>query len=123
MPKRILVVDDELDLCKVIAFRLRKEGYDVTVVNDGLEGLNAIRKSSPDLIVLDLMLPSMSGEEVCKTLREDDDREDIQNIPIVMLTAKSGVVDKIVGKVIGANAYLMKPFDVSQLLEEIKRLI
>lgn len=120
--KKILLVEDEEDVCKILAYRLRKVGFDILVANDGETGLKEAQEKIPDLVILDLMLPAMSGEEVCKTIREDD-RKEIQSIPIIMLTAKSKVADRIVGKVIGANQYMMKPFDFNQLLQEINRLI
>lgn len=121
--KRILLVEDEADICKILSFRLRKEGYQVDIVNDGEEGLQEAKNHTPDLIILDLMLPTMQGEDVCKALREDDERPDLQKVPILMLTAKSDEVDRIIGKVIGANSYMAKPFEIEDLLREVKRMI
>ena len=84
--------------------------------------MNLIRQIRPDLIILDLMLPHLPGGEVCKAVREDDD-EEIAKIPIIMLTANASDVDRIVGKVIGANYYMTKPFDFSDVLENIQQTI
>ena len=90
-------------------------------VSDGEEGLNLAKKLVPDLILLDLMLPSLPGGEICRAIREDDN-QDINSIPIIMLTAKTGEVDRIVGKVIGATTYLTKPFEWEHLLSQINQL-
>lgn len=120
--KRILLVEDDPDICKVVSFRLKQAGYHVDIAHSGEEGLREAREHVPDLIILDLMLPSLPGEEVCKSLREDD-RIDLQQVPIIMLTAKSREADRIVGKVIGANSYLIKPFEVQELLYEVSCVI
>ena len=92
------------------------------MANDGETGLKKAKRNVPDLIILDLMLPGIPGEMVCKSLREDD-RVDLQQIPIIMLTAKSGDVDRLIGKVIGANVYLTKPFDADSLIGEVSRAL
>ena len=91
-------------------------------VSDGEEGLNLAKKLVPDLILLDLMLPSLPGGEICKAIREDDS-ERINSIAIIMITAKNKEVDHIVGKVIGANAYITKPFQWDNIAQEIDRLL
>jgi len=121
--KRILVIDDDQDICKLLAFRFRKAEFDVAIAHDSENGLQEAKQSLPDLIILDLVLPTLSGEEVCKAIRGDDYYEDIKNTPIIMLTAKNTEVDRIIGKVIGANCYMGKPFDMDALLREIHRLI
>lgn len=93
-------------------------GFDVMTAQDGEEGLSQARSRKPDLIVLDLMLPKLPGEEVCRAIREDED-ERIADIPIVMFTAKAALVDRIVGKVIGATSYVVKPYRGSKLIQEI----
>lgn len=118
--KRVLIIEDEIDICKSLAYRLEKAGYDVSVAYDGEEGLRQVRFSKPDVILLDLMLPFLPGEQVCKAIREDFDTS-IQSIPIIMLTAKTCETDKIIGRVIGANTYLTKPYDFEKLLEEIQK--
>ena len=116
--KRILLIEDEEDISHPLAFRLRKSGFQVIVISDGEAGLQAVKQYLPDFVILDLGLPHVSGEEICKSIREGDD-EEIGKIPIIMLTAKRDLVDRIVGKVIGANAYLTKPYDPDALLKEI----
>lgn len=120
MPKKILIIEDESDVCKVLAFRLEKNGFEVICAKGGKEGLDKVRMNRPDLVILDLMLPELPGEQVCKEIRKDID---IEKTPIIMLTAKAGEVDKIVGRVIGANYYMTKPFDVKELLDKIGKLI
>lgn len=117
--KRILVVEDNEDISKPLVFRLRKKGFQVLTAPDGRSGLTEARLRLPHLIILDLHLPFLSGEEVCKAIREDDD-ETIRKIPIIMLTAKSSEADRIVGKVIGANSYVTKPYDPIKLFREIE---
>lgn len=120
--KKILVIEDEEDIGKTLSYRLNRLGFETFVANDGLQGLEKARSWLPDLIILDLTLPTLSGEEICKSLREDyDDR--LSSLPIIMLTAKSSEVDRIVGKVIGASAYMTKPFQTEKLLEKIDDLI
>ncbi|HTL48679.1 MAG TPA: response regulator [Verrucomicrobiae bacterium] len=124
MPKKkphILMIEDDPDISRAVAFSIRKEGHTVEVINDGQAGLNAVLAKAPDLLILDLMLPNVPGEEICKSIRENDD-ERIQRIPIIMLTAKGSEVDGIVGRVIGANSYIAKPFVMQDLLREIDRL-
>jgi DNA-binding response OmpR family regulator len=119
--KNILIIDDDENSSKFLAIRLAKMGFSVSSAFDGEAGLDAVMKSIPDLVILDLYLPRLSGEEVCKAIREHDD-EKIMAIPIIMLSAKDKVVDKIVGRVLGANAYVTKPFDFNDLLNEMKLL-
>lgn len=119
-PHRILVVDDEEDLLELVAYNLTKEGYAVTCVASGEEALHAARKQPPDLIVLDLMLPSVDGLEVCRRLKSNSKTRDI---PIVMLTAKSEEGDMIVGLECGADDYIAKPFSPRVLGARIKALL
>ncbi|MDP3921162.1 MAG: response regulator [Candidatus Omnitrophota bacterium] len=119
--KHILVIEDESDIAKAIAFRLRKIGYRVTVSADGEAGMEVAKRLKPDLIVLDLMLPKLSGEDICKAIREDDD-EVFARTPIVMLTAKDGEIDRIIGRVLGANMYMVKPFESEELLQNVTLL-
>lgn len=118
----IFVIEDNPDISKAVSFRLRKEGYQVTSFQNGRVGLDAALQQIPHLIILDLMLPGLAGEEVCKGMREHDD-EKIQKIPIIMLTAKNSEADAIVGRVIGANRYMTKPFLMKDLLQQIEKLI
>ncbi len=120
--KKILVIDDETDIIRLLSFRLAKEGFNVMTAQDGKTGLTMARTERPHLIVLDLTLPELPGEEVCKAVREDDD-EALATTPIIMVTAKMSDVDRIIGKSIGANHYITKPFDVEDLLKKINVLI
>lgn len=118
--KKILVIEDEDRLRNILGYRLAHNGYDVVFASDGEEGLLKIYESHPDLVILDLMLPKLPGEQVCKEIRKD---ECICKLPIIMLTAKGREVDRIVGRVIGANYYMIKPFDSQELLLEIHTLL
>ncbi len=115
--KKILVVDDEVDLVKTIQFSLELEGYKVLVSYNGEDALNQARKENPDLILLDIMLPKLDGYKVCRLLKFD---EQYKHIPILMMTAKTQEKDKLMGKETGANEYITKPFDMEELMEKIK---
>ncbi len=114
MMARVLVVDDEPTLVDTIRYNLRREGYEVQVAGEGNEALRLARASSPDLVVLDLMLPGLDGLEVCGQLRRDS------TVPILMLTAKDDEVDKIVGLEVGADDYMTKPFSMRELVARVK---
>ncbi|UCD15586.1 MAG: response regulator [Candidatus Omnitrophota bacterium] len=118
--KKVLIVDDEVDIVKTLTYILEREGYAVYGAVDGTEGLEKVTQHMPDLIILDLRLPLLPGEEVCRRIRKD---EATAKIPIIMLTAKDLDVDRVIGKVIGANYYITKPFDIKDLLGKIKSLI
>ena len=120
--KRILIIEDDQAIREFLGYRLRKLNYDIIAAENGEEGLTKARQNFPNLIILDLMLPKLSGEELCKAIREDHDKL-FAKIPIIMLTAKNSDVDRVIGKVIGANCYIEKPFKADHLLKEIKRLI
>jgi DNA-binding response OmpR family regulator len=115
--KRILVVDDEVDLVETVRFSLELEGYDVLVAYNGEEALNQARKENPDLILLDLMLPKLDGYKVCRLLKFD---ERYKHIPILMLTAKIQEKDKVTGMETGANEYITKPFEMDELMKKVK---
>jgi DNA-binding response OmpR family regulator len=111
---RILLIEDEPDIATFISLELGYEGYHVDVVHDGQKGLMAARQSAPDLIILDRMLPGLDGVELCKRVRQSSD------VPILMLTAKGETADKVVGLDAGANDYLVKPFDLEELLARVR---
>jgi len=113
--EKILIIEDEADLVKGLKLNLADEGYEVDWASDGREGLRRALEDTPDLIILDIMLPGMNGLEVCRELRQKK-----ANIPVIMLTAKSEEVDKVVGLEIGADDYITKPFSVRELLARIK---
>jgi two-component system response regulator RegX3 len=116
MPK-ILIIEDELGIAEAIEYQLQRDGYQVDHVVDGREGLNRFKVAGADLILLDLMLPGMSGEEVCKELRRTS------QVPVIMLTAKDTEIDKVLGLEIGADDYVTKPFSTRELLARIKALL
>ncbi len=118
--KKILIVDDEVDLVETVRFRLEKEGYTVLVSQDGEDALNRARNESPDLILLDIMLPKLDGYKVSRLLKFD---ETYKHIPILMLTAKSQEKDKIIGMETGADEYITKPFEMDELMEKVKSYI
>jgi len=120
LKKRILVVDDEPDIVKVILFRLRKIECEAVVAIDGQEALDKIQQSKPDLILLDLLLPVMSGEEVCKRIKANDE---LRNIPVILVTASTiGDLGEI-AREIKADDYLTKPFDTDELIAKVKSFI
>jgi two-component system, OmpR family, phosphate regulon response regulator PhoB len=118
--KTILVIDDERDLAELIAFHLEKEGYLPHISNDGADGLKQAQTKGPDLILLDLMLPGISGIEICKVIKGD---EKTAAIPIIMLTAKSEEIDRVVGFEVGADDYMSKPFNMRELLLRVKAVL
>ena len=118
--KRILVVDDEEHIVELIKFNLEKEGCTVFTANSGDVALKIAKDKMPDLILLDLMLPGIDGLEVCKLIRKD---ENISEIPIIMITAKSEEIDKIVGLEIGADDYITKPFSVREMVARVKAIM
>ncbi len=117
MGVRVLVVDDEPMVTEVVERYLRKEGYDVACAADGAEGLRLAQEWSPNLIVLDLMLPVMDGLEVCRRIRQDS------RVPIIMLTAKAEETDRIVGLELGADDYMVKPFSPRELAARVKTVL
>lgn len=120
MPRsRVLIVEDDRPLAEVLAYNLRQAGYDVLVSHDGQDGLTQARLKTPDVVILDVMLPVIDGLEVCRRLRADPATKDLL---IVMLTAKAEETDEIVGFSLGADDYVTKPFSVKVLLERIKAL-
>ncbi len=114
MAKKILVVDDESKIVNIIAFNLKKEGYEVITAGDGEEGYKKALSENPDLILLDVMMPVMDGYETCKKIRQTF------NTPIIMLTARAEEVDKVLGLELGADDYVTKPFGVRELMARIK---
>ena len=117
---RVLVVDDEPDLLELVHYNLTKAGYDVACVTSGAEALSHVRMHTPDLILLDVLLPDIDGLEVCKVLRRNPQTS---MIPIVMLTARSEDADIVAGLEIGADDYLTKPFSPRVLLARIKAVL
>ncbi|HVM50054.1 MAG TPA: response regulator transcription factor [Candidatus Acidoferrum sp.] len=120
MKARILVVDDEPEAVELLEFNLKRAGFEVLSATDGAQALRQARSVSPNLIVLDLMLPEIDGLEVCKMLRRDPATA---RIPIIMLTAKAAEVDRIVGLEIGAEDYVTKPFSPRELVLRINKVL
>lgn len=117
---RILLVDDEPSIIKMVSKRLEVEGFEVMMAMDGQEALDKAHSEKPDLIILDLMLPKLNGYEVCSMLKQE---AQYRAIPIMLFTAKAQDKDEKSGMMCGANAYLRKPFQAQQLLEQIRSLI
>lgn len=116
--KKILVIDDDKIIRRLLFSVFKKRGFRVIIAKDGSKGLKRVRQLLPDLVILDLMLPKLPGEEVCKEIRKAQN-----DVPIIMLTGKNKEVDRVIGKVIGANLYINKPFDLPKLMEEVDNLI
>ena len=115
--EKILVVDDDANICELLRLYLTKEGYQVTVANDGEEGLEKFNAVKPDMVLLDVMMPRMDGLEVCRRIRKAG------NTPVMMLTAKGETFDKVLGLELGADDYMVKPFDFRELNARIKVLL
>lgn len=117
MPAHVLVVDDEPAIVELVRFTLEREGFMVTVATDGWEGLSQARDLKPDLVVLDLMLPGLSGLEVCRALRAETD------VPVLMLTARKEESDRVAGLELGADDYVTKPFSPRELAARVKAIL
>ena len=120
MNNRILVIDDEPDALELIEFNLKHSGYEVTTAADGEEGLSKARALLPALIVLDIMLPGLSGMEVCKLLKRE---AATSQIPIILVTAKAAEIDRVLGLELGADDYVTKPFSTRELVLRVKGLL
>ncbi len=118
--KKVLIIEDERDMAELLAYNLEKEGYQVLLTGNGLEGLETARRELPDLVLLDLMLPGMMGTEVCSSLRHSDKT---RAIPVLMLTARGDEIDRVVGFEMGADDYIVKPFSMRELMLRIKAIM
>ncbi|MFA5337309.1 MAG: response regulator [Candidatus Omnitrophota bacterium] len=118
--KKVLVVDDEVDILKVVSFRLKKAGYEVLTASNGKIALDLISVNRPDLILLDLRMPVMGGEEVCARIKND---ALLKDIPIILLTASSGGKIAEKARELGVEDCLVKPFDSDILLKKVQKLI
>lgn len=112
--KKVILIEDEVKLARFVELELRYEGYDVTVCHDGREGLQMVTDGNYDMILLDLMLPGLTGIEICRRVRK------FSNVPIIMLTAKDETMDKVAGLDSGADDYLTKPFAIEELLARMR---
>jgi len=118
--QKILIVEDEPDIAKLVSYNLAQERFKVVTAEDGEQALKTIQREKPNLVVLDLMLPGLSGLEVCKILRE---REETAKLPILMLTAKAGETDRVLGLELGADDYLSKPFSPRELVARVRAIL
>ena len=120
MPQTVLVVDDERDILELVRFNLAQAGFRVLTATDGRQALETARRTPPDLIILDLMLPVMPGTEVARALRND---EKTRQVPILMLTARGEEVDRVVGFELGADDYVVKPFSPRELILRVQAIL
>lgn len=114
---KVLVIDDEENVCELITLYFEKAGYDVGCCGDGNDGIETVRSQKPDIVILDLMLPGMDGLDVCKEIRK------FSNVPLIMLTARVDEVDRVLGLEIGADDYVTKPFSPRELLARVKAVL
>ncbi len=114
---KILVVDDDINICELLRLYLEKEGYSVTIANDGISAVEMFSSSNPDIILLDIMLPGQDGWQVCREIRKTS------NVPIIMLTAKGETFDKVLGLELGADDYVTKPFETKEVVARIKAVL
>ena len=118
--QKILIVEDEPDIRKLVNYNLAQERFKVLEAEDGEQGLQIVQRDQPDLVILDLMLPGLSGMELCKILRE---RSETERLPVLMLTAKAGEADRVVGLEMGADDYLTKPFSPRELVARVRAIL
>ena len=117
MNTKILMIDDDLNICESVKLYLEHEGYEVKIANDGVQGIETFKLYSPDIVLLDIMMPKKDGWQVCREIRE------ISGTPIIMLTAKGEVFDKVLSLELGADDYLIKPFDMRELSARTKAIL
>src|SRR5215813_2325655 len=117
--ERVLIVDDDPDIQRLVSYNLSQAGFQVLSASTGRSALDSVQKQPPDLIILDIMMPDVDGMEVCRTLRQ---RENSRRIPIIMLTARSEEIDRVVGFELGADDYVMKPFSPRELVLRVKSI-
>jgi len=117
MNTKILVVDDDVNICDILRMYLEREGYEVKIANDGIEGITLFKQYDPDLVLLDIMLPGKDGWQVCREVRE------ISTKPVIMITAKGEVFDKVLGLELGADDFIVKPFDTKEVTARVKAVL
>ena len=117
MATKILVIDDDLNICDLLQMYLEKEGYEVRTANDGVEGINTFKTYEPDMVLLDIMLPQKDGWQICREIREQS------NKPIIMITAKGETIDKVLGLELGADDFIVKPLDMKEVFARIKAVL
>lgn len=114
---KILIVDDDINICELLRLYIEKEGFSAIVANDGVAAIDMFKQNSPDLILLDIMLPKLDGWQVCREIRKNS------VVPIIMLTAKGEVFDKVLGLELGADDYVTKPFETKEIIARIKAVL
>ncbi|HHT93650.1 MAG TPA: response regulator transcription factor [Clostridia bacterium] len=114
---KILVVDDDENICELVRLYLDKEGFEVSTANDGIEAIEEFKRTTPDMVILDIMLPGADGWQVCREIRK------VSQIPIIMLSAKGDTFDKVLGLELGADDYLVKPFEPKELIARVKAVM
>ena len=117
MDTKLLIVDDDVNICDMMRLYFENEGYKVKTANDGVEGVNSFKIYEPDLVLLDIMMPKKDGWQVCREIRE------ISSKPVIMITAKGEVFDKVLGLELGADDFVVKPFDMKELSARIKAIL
>ena len=115
--EKILIVDDDINICELLRLYIEKEGFNVVIANDGATAVKLFREQQPDLMLLDIMLPKLDGWQVCREIRKTSDK------PIIMLTAKGETFDKVLGLELGADDYIVKPFDTKEVVARIKAVL
>lgn len=118
--KRVFIIEDDRDIVELVRYNLANEGFQVTSAHDGVTGLATLKKTPPDILLLDLMLPKLSGLEICREIRRD---EALNRLPILMLTARGEEADRVVGLEMGADDYVTKPFSPRELIARVKALL
>ena len=114
---KILIVDDDINICELLRLYFEKDGFSVSIANDGQTAVDAYQKEGADLILLDIMMPRLDGWQVCREIRKTS------NVPIIMLTAKGETFDKVLGLELGADDYVTKPFDTKEILARVKAVL
>jgi DNA-binding response OmpR family regulator len=117
MPKKVLVIEDDINIAELLRLYLEKDGFDVFIADNGGKGLAEFERLSPDLVLLDIMLPVLDGWGVCREIRS------VSKVPIIMLTAKGETFDKVSGLEMGADDYVVKPFEVKELLARVHAVL
>src|SRR5499427_5351583 len=118
--KRVFIIEDDRDIVELVRYNLANEGFQVAAAHDGVTGLATVKKTPPDILLLDLMLPKLSGLEICREIRRD---EALNRLPILMLTARGEEADRVVGLEMGADDYVTKPFSPRELIARVKALL
>jgi two-component system, OmpR family, response regulator len=117
MKQKVLVVDDDVNICELVRLYLEKDGYEVVVAYNGIKAVEVFKDTTPNIVILDIMLPGMDGWQVCREIRK------VSGIPIIMLTAKGETFDKVLGLELGADDYVVKPFDPKELVARVKAVL